>query len=296
MPDIEVNKINICDALYPSLLAGIDKPPDPLYFVGEFKREFFEKTLAVVGSRSMTMYGEWVVNNLVKQLAEAKVTIVSGFMYGVDALAHKVALECGGRTIAVMAGGVDCIFPTNQESLYWEIVKNGLVVSEYYKTNFGGKWMFTKRNRIVAGLCKGVLVVEAAQKSGALITASFARHYNRKVYAVPGNINSLYSEGTNNLIKMGAELVSQPQDILKDFFESLDNYRSFSVCALNKRLNIGSEDEVATKILAILQKGFSRADDISQRLNLEPKKVMEVLTSLMLSGCVKERAGEYYVV
>lgn len=296
MPDLEVNKVDLKDCLYPKLLAAIPEAPDPLYFLGDFKASIFEKTLAVVGSRSMTAYGEWVVNNIVSQIAQAGITVVSGFMYGVDALAHKVALDSGGSTVAVMAGGVDYIFPAYQKDLYWEIAHKGMVVSEFHRPDFGGKWMFARRNRIVAGLSHGVLVVEAAEQSGSLITVSDAKQYGRRVYSVPGNVNSPYSVGTLNLIKSGATLVTRADDILKDFFDNPKDYQSLSARAVNKRLKLDDDGGLAERVLALLRKGSLDVDCMSCRLNVEPARVLEAVTTLSLSGCVGERGGKYYAI
>ena len=164
-----VGELKRCDADYPVLLNNVSDAPDPLYFIGQHNKVIFNNTLAVVGSRAVTLYGEWVVDNIVKEVARYGVTIVSGFMYGVDALSHQAALDVGGFTIAVMAGGIRKIFPRYQEQLYCDITENGLIVSEYIE-GAEGKWMFARRNRIVAGLSHAVLVVEAAESSGSLIT------------------------------------------------------------------------------------------------------------------------------
>lgn len=296
MDKLEVNKVSIKDELYPKLLAGIPNPPEPLYFLGDFKPAIFEKTLAVVGSRSMTMYGEWVVKTIVAKVAQAGITVVSGFMYGVDATAHKVTLDAGGTTIAVMAGGVDYIFPANQEDLYWEIAEKGMVVSEFHKPDFGGKWMFATRNRIVAGLSQAVLVVEAAEKSGSLITADYAKQYKRQIFAVPGNLNSPNSVGTLKLLKSGAKLVTCAEDILSEYFVNSDNYRASSGRAVNKRLKLGIDDALTNKVVNLLNRGALSVDQLAIKVQSEPAKILQVITTLALAGHLTEKGGKYYVV
>lgn len=296
MQDYPVNKVTRTDPLYPELLNKISDPPDQLYYLGGFKPEVFEKALAVVGSRAMTMYGEWVVRTIVKEVAQCGVTIVSGFMYGVDALAHQMALEAGGTTVAVMAGGVDYIFPSQQEDLYWEIAEKGMVISEFHKPDFGGKWMFAKRNRIVAGLCQATLVVEAAQKSGSLITAGFAKAYARQVLALPGNVNAPNAFGTLQLLKDGAKLVTCADDILKLYFPNSNNYRQKAVNAVNKRLKLGIGDGESSKVVKLLQLESLTADQLGQKAHLSVASVLRCITTLTILGQVKEQGGRYYHV
>jgi DNA processing protein len=203
---------------YPVLLKKIGGRPKKLYYRGIWGGEIFENCLAVVGSRKMTSYGKSVTERLVYDIAGAGVTIVSGFMYGVDATAHRAALDAGGKTIAVLGGGVDYVYPTNQVSLYKSIVeRGGLIISEFSGEISPGIGAFPRRNRIVAGLSKAVLVVEAELNSGSLITARLAVKYGRKLFAVPGPITSATSKGTLDLMKKGVFPVTEPSDIL-DFY------------------------------------------------------------------------------
>lgn len=296
MPDYPVNKVTRSQMDYPQLLNKVHDAPNPLYFLGDFKPELFDKALAVVGSRAMTMYGEWVVSTIVKDVARCGVTIVSGFMYGIDALSHKVALEAGGTTVAVMAGGVDCIFPTYQEDLYWEIAQKGMVVSEFHAPDFGGKWMFAKRNRIVAGLCQATLVVEAGQKSGSLITAGFAKQYGRQVLTVPSNLNAPNCLGTTKLLKDGATMVTCADDILKLYYDNPDNYRQKSLSAVNKRLKLGVGDETSKKLVRLLNLEPLTLDQLVQKSQLEITEVLRAVTGLILLGQIEDRVGKYYVV
>lgn len=208
---------------YPKLLKKIGKDaPKQLYYKGSFDKEIFDNCLAVVGSRQMTTYGKRVVEQIVTPLSGAGVTIVSGFMYGVDAAAHKTAVQAGGKTIAVMPCGIDLIHPEYQQDLYMEILNNnGLVISEYEGNMQPSNWTYPRRNRIVAGLSKAVLIVEAGLKSGSLITANFAKKFGRKIFVVPGPITSENSKGIMQLIKEGATPISKVEDILDYYKKTL---------------------------------------------------------------------------
>ena len=178
----------------------------------------FSNCLAVVGSRKLTNYGKQTIERIVGELAMAGITIVSGFMYGADAEAHRATVKVGGRTIAVMPCGIDRISPEDQEELYNDILENnGLIISEYEGDMTPALWTYPRRNRIVAGLSKAVLIIEAGEKSGSLITANLAKKFGRKIFAIPGPITSSVSIGTNRLIKEGAEMVISAKDILKWF-------------------------------------------------------------------------------
>jgi len=278
---------------YPSSLKEILDPPDPLYYVGDFKSSLFDRVLAVVGSRAVTMYGEWAVKTIVGEVASAGITIVSGFMYGVDALAHQAALDVGGLTVAVMAGGVDTIFPAYQKGLYEGIVKAGLAVSEYLKP-VSGKWTFARRNRIIAGLAHAVLVVEAAPGSGSLLTAKLAKKYGRKLMAIPGNLNARNSVGTMQLIKNGGEMITCGDDILKFFYGTSNNYRSKRLYADNKRLFNGRARDLSYKIMKVLTNESLTADELALRLKVPASDTFIALTALTVAGEVLERDGRFY--
>ena len=213
---MNMNIITIDDKKYPSLLKKIGRDaPKQLYYKGVWSDEIFENCLAVVGSRRLTSYGQRVTEQLVTEVAAAGITIVSGFMYGGDEAAHRAAVKAGGRTIAVMPCGIELIHPEYQQDLYVEILDNkGLVLSEYEGQFLPTNWTYPRRNRIVAGLSKAVLVVEAGLKSGTLITTDFAKKFGRKVFAVPGPITSEVSRGTSKLLREGASLVTSAKDIL----------------------------------------------------------------------------------
>ena len=274
---------------YPPLLEVIPDTPKHLYYKGNWSPQIFEKCLAVVGARKMTSYGKRVVEQLVKEVAEAGITVVSGFMYGIDALSHQAALNAHKRTIAVMPCGIDKIHPEYQEKLYYDILNNnGLIVSEFEGNFPPARWTYPKRNRIVAGLSKAVLVVEAGEKSGALITADYAKHYKRKIFAVPGPITSFVSKGTNRLISEGATPVSGSREIL-DFFDIKKKQLCFSTTESAQK--IGGLEK---RILEILKSEPMEIDDLSGILGVSSSRLGAILSLMCLDGLLSQDGRKYY--
>lgn len=226
-PDLEMEKldkegiglITIQDKNYPMLLKEIYSPPALLYVKGKMKPKD-SLGLGIVGSRRLSLYGEQTTPPLTAELARAGLTIISGLAKGIDTLAHQAALEVGGRTIAVLGSGIDSrsVYPYSNRDLAEKITKSGgAVISEFPIGTQPLPQHFPQRNRIISGLSKGILIIEATKRSGALITARDALEQNRDVFAIPGPIFAQNSFGPNNLIKMGAKLVSQASDILEEF-------------------------------------------------------------------------------
>lgn len=274
---------------YPSLLKQIRSAPKKIYYKGNWDESIFENCLAVVGTRRMTSYGKQITNKLVSELAGAGVTIVSGFMYGVDAAAHKAALNAGGRTIAVMPCGIEMIHPAHQENLYNEILENNSLIISEFEGNFPpALWTYPRRNRIVAGLSRAVLVVEAASKSGSLITANLGRAYGKELFAVPGPLTSSFSEGTLNLIKEGAVMVTSVKDIL-DYY-GLDKT---SLVSNNHRfLNLNKLEE---SIIRKLQQEPLSIDNLSRFLNTPVSRIGTTLSLMQLKGILFEEDGKYQI-
>jgi DNA processing protein len=240
--------------------------------------------LAVVGSRRMTDYGERVIEKWMPALVQKGITIVSGFMYGVDQAAHKACIENGGKTIAVLGMGIDCEPRAADAKLYQKILEvDSLIVSEYEGTYPADKWTFPARNRIVAGVADAVLVVEAAERSGSLITARLARVFGKKLLAVPGLVTNKVAEGTNNLIKNGkAAMVTSAEDI---FFE---------MGLGNGQMKIGWQNTFPNNpILEALESGEKSADELARILKMPVTKVMEEIFCLEMDDLVKEKAGRY---
>src|SRR3989344_1287910 len=198
---------------FPHSLRKISPKVNRLFYKGKYDKKLFDKSIAVVGSRKMTQYGQRIIQSILPQLIEAGATIISGFMYGVDQEAHEITLENNGNTVAVLGWGIDWKVTPADKKLYSEIENKGLILSEYPKSTSPQLWMFPRRNRIMAALAQAVLVIEAAPNSGSLITASFAKKYKKQLFAIPGPATSVVSQGTNNLIKnREAILVTSAED------------------------------------------------------------------------------------
>ncbi|MBP3038290.1 DNA-processing protein DprA [Bacillaceae bacterium Marseille-Q3522] len=209
--------ITIFDEEYPFLLKQIYQPPWILYAAGDLSLLKQKRLLAVVGSRQASEYGKNALKQMIPPLVDAGVIIVSGLAAGIDCFAHKMAIQNGGKTIAVIAGGHFHIYPKANIKLAQEIMRNHLIISEYPPYTKPQKWQFPMRNRIISGICHGTFVVEAKKKSGSLITANYAVNEGRDVFALPGSIFHAYSAGTNDLIQQGAKLVNDYHAILEEW-------------------------------------------------------------------------------
>jgi len=282
---MEEGVVDIKNKKYPKALKEIKNPPKRLYYRGNWDEDIFENCLAVVGSRRMTSYGRRIAEKMVRDIASSGVTIVSGFMYGIDATSHRASLDGGGRTIAVMPCGVNIVHPEYQGELYNDILKNkGLIISEFEKDFPPDAWTYPKRNRIVAGLSKSTFVVEAALKSGSLITAGFAKKYKRRIFALPGPTSSKVSEGTNQLIKNGASIVTCAQDIL-DFY---DIKKSDS-----NNLNFQKAEGLEKKILEILKREPMEIDALSRMFEIPSSKIGTILSLMTMKGLISQEGGKY---
>ncbi len=212
-----IHIITYFDPCYPSLLKEIYQPPWVLYAKGDLSLLQKPRQLAIVGSRDATVYSRHALKAMMQELVNEQVVIVSGLAAGVDALAHETAVEFNGKTIGIIAGGFEHIYPKHNLPLAEKMMKSQLLLSEYPPNTRPQKWQFPMRNRIISGITKGTLVVEAKRQSGSLITANLALQEGRDVFAIPGSIFSKYSDGTNELIKHGAKLVTNAADILEEW-------------------------------------------------------------------------------
>jgi DNA processing protein len=275
---------------YPSYLREVDSPPPLLYVVGRFE-EIDRWAVAVVGTRRVTPYGRQMTQEIVAGLVYNGVTIISGLARGVDAIAHKTALESGGRTIAVLGSGPDNVYPPEHRDLARQIVRGrGAVISEYPLGTEPDAKNFPPRNRIISGLSLGVVVIEAGERSGATITTKRALEQGREVFAVPGNLNSLASRGTNRLIQRGeAKLITNADDVL----EELNLHMVFEHTAVQKALP-ETEDEAA--LFEYLSGEPVHIDDLSRSTGLSSQVVSSTLTLLELKGIVRQVGGMNYVM
>lgn len=290
-----MNVIFLQDEKYPVLLRELKDAPKQLYYKGRWDETIFENCLAVVGSRQMTAYGRQVVEKIVGEAAAAGLTIVSGFMYGVDAAAHKAALKAGGRTIAVMPCGIDLIHPEHQQDLYVEILDNkGLVISEYQGDAQPAYWTYPQRNRIVAGLSRAVLIVEAGEKSGSLITAGLAKKFGRKVFVVPGPITSQNSKGIMRLMRQGAAPVADAEDILKYYRKKSKSGAEAKI--IRDRKGIRNVNRSEGEILDILQREPMHIDDLARALARPASELGTILSLLELRGLIRREGPKYYPI
>ena len=274
------------DEAYPRMLKEIDQPPPVLYQRGEILPED-ETAVAVVGTRRVSSYGRAVTEELAGFLARNRVTIVSGLARGVDALAHRAALRAGGRTIAVLGSGVDMIYPPEHRHLAEEIIDSGALVSDYPPGTAPESNNFPPRNRIISGLSLAVVVVEAGETSGALITASFAADQNRDVLAVPGNIDLPNSKGTNILIQNGARPLLKPEDVLEVLNLEQVNTRRMA-------RQILPPDATETQILKVISEGSISVDEISFLSGLPIEVVTASLAMMELKGLVRNSGTMTY--
>lgn len=269
---------------YPAQLKQIYDPPPVLYLRGQFLKQD-EKAIAVVGSRNPTTYGQTAAERIAMGLSRAGVTVISGLARGVDSCAHRGAIRAGGRTIGVLGCGLDIVYPPESKELYEQVAKQGVLISEFPLGTPPDSDHFPIRNRIISGLSLGVAVVEATLRSGSLITARFALDQGREVFAVPGNVDSPRSEGTNRLIKEGAKLVIRAEDIL----EEISPLAKF--CApLEKPLEppLSAEEK---KVFSVLTSHPLHIDQISAQTKLSSAQALTILLSLELAGQVKQLPG-----
>ncbi|MDD5747962.1 MAG: DNA-processing protein DprA [Actinomycetota bacterium] len=269
---------------YPELLSKIKEPPWVLFKKGQ-GIPYDVPSVAIVGSRKATSYGLEAARWLASNLSRSGVLIVSGAAYGVDSAAHSGAIESGGRTVAVLGCGPDIIYPSSNARLFQLIERNGCLISEYPPGTPVAKYNFPARNRIIAGMTIGVVVVEASEKSGALITANFAMEENREVMAVPGSIFSKNSKGTNELIASGAAPVSCAEDVLFEIGAEV-------LCVADDEVEI--QDEIKSAILDALSSGVNDADGLSVITGISAEKVQASLVEMEVAGLVRRSYGGAY--
>ena len=275
------------DEAYPACLKEIDQPPPILYLRGELTIED-SWAVAVVGTRRVTAYGRQVTEELASYLAQNGVTVVSGLARGVDAIAHQAALKAGGRTLAVMGNGVDRIYPPEHRALAEQILASGALLSDYAPGTPPEGANFPPRNRLISGLSLAVVVVEAGETSGALITAQFAVDQGREVFAVPGNILAPQSKGTNRLIQQGAHPLLSARDVL----EALNLTRVSEQRLVRRAL---PADEVETQVLNVLAREPLHVDEIRNQTGLPIERVSATLVMMELKGMVRQVGGMNYV-
>ena len=287
----QVKVITIQDNLYPGNLKTIHLPPPILYYKGTLLEED-KNSISIVGSRKATYYGKMVAEKFSKKLSLAGLTIISGLARGIDSMAHKGALSVNGRTIAILGCGIDIIYPPENRKLAREVEESGAVITEFPLFTLPERQNFPRRNRIISGFSLGTLVVEAAERSGALITTDFALEQGREVFAIPGNINSSLSEGTHNLIKQGAKLVNNCHDILEEIpfvmSQKMEEKKEPS-----HSINLPEGDLMIYNLLS--KQKTTQIDEIIQKSKLSANKVSTIMLNLELKDLVKELEGKNYI-
>ena len=272
----------------PEPLATIPHAPQTLYVAGENLDALLARPrVAIVGSRKVSAYGRGATKQFAHDLATRGVVVVSGLALGVDAIAHQAALDAGGLTLAVLPSSVEKVYPSSHRQLAERIIANGgALISEYAVGSEAFKTRFIERNRLVSGISDALLVTEAAEKSGTMHTARFAISQGRPVFAVPGNITSPLSAGTNHLIKHGAHLVTDATDILKAL--GLSHHQS--------QTNLRSEDPYEQAILAALQAGVTDGGELLMKSRLTAPQYAQAMTMLEIKGMVSPAGNNHWML
>ena len=277
------NFITINDDIYPECLKEISNPPLKLYYKGNLDLLKEERLIAVVGTRNPSSYGKLCCEYMVKKMSRANITIVSGFAKGIDSIAHKTSLLTEGKTIAVIASGLDIVYPASNLSLHREIEEKGLILREYEAGVKPFKSNFPQRNRIIAGLSKGTIVVESKDRGGSLITADLALEFNRDVYAVPGDVFSEYSKGCNNLIRDArAKSLSNINELLEDYSWNIEEKNENNKYTKNQLLILNSLSSE------------KNLDNILIETKIEQTEILAELMALEIMGVIKSIAGGRY--
>ena len=280
---MKYNYFTIEDDIYPQCLKEISNPPLKLYYKGNLDLLKDERLIAVVGTRNPSSYGKLCCEYMVKKMTSANITIVSGFAKGIDSIAHKTSLLAGGKTIGVIASGLDIVYPASNLSLYREIEEKGLILSEYEAGVKPFKFNFPQRNRIIAGLSKGTIVVESKDRGGSLITADLALEFNRDVYAVPGDVFSEYSKGCNNLIRDSkAKSLSNINELLDDYSWKIEEKNINNKYTQNQLLILNSLSSE------------KNLDNILMETKIEQTEILAELMTLEIMGAIKSIAGGRY--
>ncbi len=282
---LDIRVITRIDSEYPDFLRNIHDPPLALYVRGEFKSRDAE-SVAIVGTRRPTHYGREVAERFSFTLCKSGITVVSGLAEGIDTVAHEAALKARGRTLAVMGSGFMNIYPTRNRGLCEKILESGAVISEFPLAKRPDKTTFPMRNRIVSGLSRVVLVIEAGRRSGALITATQALEQGRTVYAVPGRVDSPASEGTNLLIKDGAGVATRPDDIIDEF----DNLFGINAGCFPATARAVLDDREKL-LLGLLESGPVGVDVLIRESSLDPGAVSSLLISLEMKKMIRMLPG-----
>ena len=296
---MKIIKLNVEDKKYPQRLCKIKNFPTEIYALGNIGLLNTEATVGIVGSRDCTEYGRRVANEFAKSFSEHGICVISGMAIGIDGIAHNAAIEGKGKTIAVLGGGLDYIYPPENEWLFHKILKNGgCIISEYPPETEPNKKNFPIRNRIISGLSDAVLVVEAIHRSGSSITAKYAKEEGKKVFAIPNNIYSTTGVGTNRLIQEGAILLTKPSQIIKYIKEN-------DICKRTKaeQKEVEKCEENTVKLIPkdylpiykVLSSEATHINEIARKLSITIQEANAVITMMELDGYAKQIQTNYFV-
>jgi len=287
----KIKQVSLAEENYPSLLKEISGPPKEIFYLGDFlnSSSINSPKVAIVGTRKATALGRAIAKDMAQKFAQKGIIVVSGLAMGIDTAAHEGALAGNGKTIAVLACGLDSIYPRQNENLARGIIENGgAVISEYPAGTEAFKNHFLERNRIVSGLSIATIVIEAPRESGALVTARLAAEQGREVFVAPGPINHPNYFGSHKLIRDGARLINSIEDIFEDLGMEFNTENSVAAAGLN--------DEERIIFEAIFNCGKNaKVDKIIELARLEPQKVNQILALLVIKGIIKETGGGYTI-
>lgn len=287
--------VTLSDPEYPPLLLQIPDPPPFLYVYGDLSHS--ARSIAVVGTRNATRYGISAAIEICQELAALNITVVSGMARGIDTAAHDGALMGGGKTIAVLGSGLERVYPLENMKLFHKIAQNGAVISEFHLTEGPAPHHFPIRNRIISGISLGTLVVEAARKSGALITAEFALEQGREVFAVPGSIRSFKSTGPHNLIRQGAKLAVHAQDITEELPQAAKMHIAHSRLRQDDiRIGVPALSSEETLVLRSLSPYPVHIDELARKISMESGKLSSILMQLELKGMIQQSPGKLFSI
>jgi DNA processing protein len=292
---LEIESISLKDSRYPSLLREIQNPPQTIYLLGDLTDDL--PRIAIVGTRKATLQGRLIAKEMAKKLSEQGLVIVSGLAMGIDTAAHEGGLAGNGRTIAVLARGLDEIYPRQNENLANKILeKGGAIISEYQIGIPPYPNQFLERNRIISGLCIATIIVEAPQESGSLVTARLSAEQGREIFVVPGPIDHPNYRGSHKLIRDGARLVGSVEDILEDLSETLNLQLSLPNQTPKLKFDEIKDDNQLLIIETIKKAGQPiNIDKIIEATKLEPQMVNQSLALLIVQGTIKETEKGYVI-
>ena len=286
-----IDFVTILDDNYPENLRHIDDRPAVLYYKGNLDKEKDANSIAFVGARKCTDYGKWACKNLASGVSVAGLTTVSGLAYGIDAMCHKSTLDVGGRTIGIIGCGIDVIYPKANRYLYEIMEKEGLILSEFPLGTRPLAYNFPRRNRIISGISLATVVIEAKEKSGTMITTRCALDQGKEVFAVPGNINSIYSKGTNKLIQDGSKLILSADDILEELDYLLENK------PVKKEIDLSLLDKDEASVVRYIENNpNTSADDLANNLDFEIDVINFLLTSLELKNVIENIGNNEFTI